>query len=248
MKILEVDRLRKSYGEREAVKGISFDIEQGEIFALIGPNGAGKTTTLRMIATLLSPSGGDALLCGESIVKDPVHARENITYLPDEAGAYKNMKGIDYLRFMAELYSDSKKRTAEMVEYASEVCGLGERLNDKISTYSKGMMRKLLITRAVMPAPKLAILDEPTSGLDVMNALEIRDLVKRLALGGTAFLISSHNMLEIEYLSERVAIISEGVIHDVGKPSLLKEKYGADNLEEVFAKIVGRNVWEGRAE
>jgi len=201
-----------------------------------------------MIATLLSPTSGDALLCGESLIKNPVKIRESITYLPDEAGAYKNMKGADYLKFMAELYTKTPQEADKTVEFAKHICGLGDRLSDKIATYSKGMMRKLLITRAVMPRPKLAIFDEPTGGLDVMNALEIRDLIKGLASEGMSFLISSHNMLEIEYLSEKVALINDGVIVERGTPTELKERYSAVNLEEVFAKTVKENIWKGDAQ
>lgn len=235
---LQVDYLKKSYGKKDAVKGISFEVGKGEIFALIGPNGAGKTTTLRMIATLLKPLGGDAFVDDLSVIKDAMKVREMITYLPDEAGAYKNMKGLAYLNFMASLYCDDSEKAKAAVQRATEICGLGDRLADKIGSYSKGMTRKLLIARAVMTNPKLAILDEPTNGLDILNALEIRQTIKRLASEGVSFLISSHNMLEIEFLSDRVGIINDGVLHITGTPKELKEKYSANNLEEVFSKAI----------
>ena len=119
------------------------------------------------------------------------------------------------------------------------MCGLGDRLNEKIGTYSRGMIRKLLLSRAVMTRPKLAILDEPTSGLDVINALEIRKMILQLARDeGMSFLLSSHNMLEIEYVSDRVGIISGGHLMVTGKPEELKTRYGAANLEEVFERVV----------
>jgi ABC-2 type transport system ATP-binding protein len=248
LKILETVELSKNYGKREAVKKVSFDIERGEIFALIGPNGAGKTTTLRMIATLLFPTSGNAYLCGESLVKNPVKIRESITYLPDEAGAYKNMKGADYLKFMAELYTKTPQEAEKAIEFAKNICGLGDRLNDKIAAYSKGMIRKLLITRAVMTRPRLAIFDEPTGGLDVMNALEVRELIRNLASEGMSFLISSHNMLEIEYLSEKVALINNGEIIERGSPAELKARHSAANLEEVFAHTIKENVWKGEVQ
>ena len=237
MRTLEVTELTKSYKEKKALRGISFTIDKGEIFALIGPNGAGKTTTLRIVSTLLRAEGGDALVEGVSVRREPVEVRRKITYLPDEAGAYKNMTGRGYLRFMASLYSESREQEKAYVEYASEMTGLGDRLNDKISSYSKGMMRKLLISRAVMTKPALAILDEPTSGLDVINGLEIRRTLKNLAAEGMSFLISSHNMLEIEFLSDRVGLLNDGVLYETGAPAQLKEKYGAANLEEVFAML-----------
>jgi len=238
---LSVQKLSKKYTEVLAADEVSFDVQKGEIFALIGPNGAGKTTTIRMIATLIQPTSGDAFVDGISVTKQSSKVREKITYLPDEAGAYKNMKGRKYLEFMASLFSADKAQIAEYVENAVAMCGLGDRLNDKISSYSRGMIRKLLLSRAIMTRPVLAILDEPTSGLDIMNALEIRRMIKKLASEGMSFLITSHNMLEIEFLSDRVGIINKGKLHLIGKPSELKEQTGTQNLEEVFEKVVAND-------
>lgn len=235
---LVVENLKKSYGKHDALKGISFEVHTGEIFALIGPNGAGKTTTLRMIATILTPSSGSAKVYGLDTVKDGEKVRPIISYLPEEAGAYKNMNGNAYLRFMADLFTPDRRTRDEYIATASGITGLSDRLNDRIGTYSKGMTRKLLLARAVMTRPKLAILDEPTSGLDVVNALEIRRTIKDLAKEGMAVLVSSHNMLEIEYLCDRVAIIDRGMIHRIGTPAELKTAYQAANLEEVFMEVV----------
>lgn len=236
--VLIVENLRKAYGKFEALKGISFSVQANEVFALLGPNGAGKTTTLRIVATILTPSSGRVTVCGNRLNREERKIREIISYLPEEAGAYKNLTGLGYLKFMAALYTADRKRQRDYLEFAVEIAGLKERLDDKIKTYSKGMTRKLLLARAVMTRPKLAILDEPTSGLDVLNAMEIRALIKRLAGEGMAVLLSSHNMLEIEYLSHRVAVLNHGRIYETGVPSALKEKYGAANLEEVFAEVV----------
>ncbi|HEY1074567.1 MAG TPA: ABC transporter ATP-binding protein [Patescibacteria group bacterium] len=236
--ILEVKNLSKHYGALAAVDDISFSISEREIFALIGPNGAGKSTTLRMVTTILSPTGGDVLVADHSVHKDPAKVREVISYLPEEAGAYKNLRGIDYLTFMAGLYAKDAQEVKESLEFARGLTGLGNRLNDKISTYSKGMTRKLLLARTVMSKPKLAILDEPTSGLDIINAVEIRKSIKDLASHGMSVLLSSHNMLEIEFLSDRVGIMNKGKLLEVGTPAELKKKYNATNLEEVFLAIV----------
>jgi ABC-2 type transport system ATP-binding protein len=232
--VLEVDGLKKYYGSLEALTGIDFHVGRGEIFALIGPNGAGKTTALRIVATLLSPSGGKVTFLGHDLKKNPEKFREKISYLPEEAGAYRNLKGLDYLKFMAKFYAGSDKEVDEFVERAIAIAGLGSRLNQKAGTYSKGMTRKLLLARALMTKPAMAILDEPTSGLDVINALEVREIVKRFAREGISVLLSSHNMLEIEFLSDRVGLIDKGRILDTGTPPGLKEKYQARNLEEVF--------------
>jgi ABC-2 type transport system ATP-binding protein len=125
-----------------------------------------------------------------------------------------------------------------MVEKGIEIADLGERIDDKVDTYSKGMKRRLLVGRALMADPKLAILDEPTSGLDVINAQEVRKIIKATARKGTTVLLSSHNMLEVEYMCDRIALIAEGIIVEKGKPKALMEKYNANNIEEVFTKVV----------
>lgn len=237
--VLQVKGLSKQYKKGiYASHNVTFDVGKGEIFALIGPNGAGKTTTIRMISTLLQATEGDAIVAGHSILTEPDMVRKSITYLPDEAGAYKTMTGREYLEFMASIYADNGEQAYEFVKRGCEICELGDRLNDKISNYSRGMARKLLLARAIMPLPALAILDEPTSGLDIINALEIRRMIKKLASEGMSFLLSSHNMLEIEYVSDRVGIIAKGELLEVGKPAELIEKYGVQNLEEVFERVV----------
>lgn len=244
--VLEVRGLSKQYKKGVyASEKVTFDVRKGEIFALIGPNGAGKTTTIRMIATLLQATEGDAQVSGHSILTEPEKVRRCITYLPDEAGAYKTMKGIDYLKFMAELYAENKEEAEKYVATGREICELGDRLNDKIASYSRGMQRKLLLARAIMSRPDLAILDEPTSGLDIINALEIRRMIKKLAMDGMSFLLSSHNMLEIEYVSDRVGIIAGGHLLETGTPAELIGKYRADNLEDVFELVVMKKDMEG---
>lgn len=231
-----VKSLVRNYGALTAVDNISFAIHPGEIFALIGPNGSGKTTTLRIIATLLKPSAGLVNVFGLDVVKQPAGVRRVISYLPEEAGAYRNLSGLDYLRFMATFYTKDTVERDRLVERGKELADLGRRINDKVNTYSKGMARKLLLARALMTEPKLAILDEPTSGLDVENSTEIRQRIKGFARKGTTVLLSSHNMLEVEFLADRVAIIRQGRIIALGTPAELKSRYNSVNLEEVFLK------------
>ena len=232
MDAIIVKNLKKNYGKIRAVKGISFNVRKGEIFGLIGPNGVGKTTVLRILATILKKSDGEVKIFGYEIGKDDEKIRKIISYLPEEAGAYKNMRGIEYLKFMKNFFEKGN------VDKAAKIANLGERIYDKIENYSKGMVRRLLVARTLMGEPKLAILDEPTSGLDVINANEIRNVIKRFAQDGTTFLISSHNMLEVEYLCDEIALMNNGYIVESGAPSQLMEKYGARNIEEVFMKVI----------
>lgn len=236
---LDVQHLSKSYGRKNAVKDVSFQIQEGEIFGLMGMNGAGKTTILRMLATLLRPDSGDALIAGHSIAKHPEEVRACISYLPDEAGAYKTMTGRNYLAFIAGLYFRSEQEQKGCVALGEEICGLGEALSQKINTYSRGMTRKLVLARTVMTKPKLAILDEPTSGLDVLNSLDIRRTIRKCAEEyGTAFLLSSHHMQEVFTTADRGAIMKDGEFLAEGTPQKLLEKYEAETLEEAFEKAV----------
>ncbi|MHB0996479.1 MAG: ABC transporter ATP-binding protein [Elusimicrobiales bacterium] len=236
-KALELTGLVKKYKDFEAVAGLDLSVAEGEIFALVGPNGVGKSTTLKMIATILTPTAGSARVFGLDTVRDAAAVRELISYLPEEAGAYKNLTGREYLDFMAMVFLKDRARAAAAVEEGARLSGLGGKLGDKIKTYSKGMARKLLLARAVMIKPRLAILDEPTSGLDIVNGYEIRKTIKALAAGGMTFLISSHNMSEIEFLSDRIGVINKGRLLACDTPAALKAKFSTEDLEEVFIKL-----------
>lgn len=182
-------------------------------------------------------TAGTVKICGYDLVSEPDKIREVISYLPEDAGAYKNMTGREYLRFISQFFGD-RRNSNDMIENGLKIANLGERVDDKIETYSKGMTRKLLVARALMVGPKLAILDEPTSGLDVINAQEIRKLVRGTSARGTSVVLSSHNMLEVELVCDRIALMNDGRIVEVGTPDSLKRKYGASNIEEVFVSVV----------
>lgn len=237
MDALELKDVRKSYGEREAVHGITLSVKEGEIFGLIGHNGAGKTTTLRMISTLLGITSGSISVFGHDVATEPEEVRKIISYLPEDAGAYKDLTGRTYLEFMASFFTTGAAKDA-MVAKGIELADLGERIDSKVDTYSKGMMRRLLIARAIMPNPRLAIMDEVTSGLDVINAYEIREVIRSIASTGVTVIMSSHNMFEVDMLCDRVGLIDQGNLILLGTPEELKERFGVDTLEEVFVKAV----------
>jgi len=214
MKAVEVRELVKDYGNFRAIKGISFEVNEGEVFGLIGPNGAGKTTALRVIATLLQITSGSVAVFGYELPKEAGEVRKIISYLPEEAGAYKNLTGKEYLNFIAKFFDD------------------GEKFQDMVR---RG---RLLVGRALMINPRLAILDEPTSGLDVVNAQEVRRIINSSVEAGVAVLLSSHNMLEVELLCHRIALINDGVIVASGTVEELKKEYDAGNIEEAFVKAI----------
>jgi len=237
---VEAKDLTKVFGSVRALDGLNFSIEEGEIFGLIGLNGAGKTTALRIASTLLLPTSGTVTVFGHDVVEEAAEVRNLISYLPEEAGAYKNLSGLEYLKFMASFRAKDKEAVRNVVDVASEISGLGERLRDKVKGYSKGMKRRLLVARALMTKPKLAVLDEPTSGLDVLHSVHVRTIIKRYVKEHrVTILLSSHNMLEVEHLCDRVALINKGRTVVEGSPAELKTRYKAVNLEEVFGEVVG---------
>lgn len=237
---VEAKNVVKDFGSVVALDGLSFQIKEGEIFGLIGLNGAGKTTALRIASTLLLPTSGTITVFGHDVVDEAAKVRSLISYLPEEAGAYKNLSGFEYLRFMASFRTKDKTEIDKLVDAATEISGLRERLKDKVKGYSKGMKRRLLVARALMTKPKLAILDEPNSGLDVLHSVHVRTLIKRYAKEhNVTILLSSHNMLEVEYLCNRVALVNKGRVVIEGSPEELKTKFKAVNLEDVFGEVVG---------
>jgi ABC-2 type transport system ATP-binding protein len=237
---VDAKSLVKQFGNIRALDELSFQIKPGEIYGLIGPNGAGKTTTLRIICTLLLPTSGSIRVFDLDPVTQANQVRKIISYLPEEAGAYPNLSGNEYLEFMAKFNTKNQKELRETIKEAAKISGLGERLRDKAKTYSKGMKRRLLVARALMTRPKLAVLDEPASGLDVLHAYHVREIIKSYVKEHeVTVLLSSHNMLEVEYLCDRVALLNKGKLVVEGKPAELKQRYKSENLEEVFAKVVG---------
>ncbi len=234
--MLEVRNIRKTYGrEILAVNNLSFHVTEGEIYGLIGPNGAGKTTTLRIIAGLIKPDAGEVLIRGVSLHEVLKNDRRIIGYLPEEANTYPLLTGLEHLKIYGGLYGAGK----EDLEFGAKITGLGKRLMEKTSEYSHGMKRRLLLGAVLMTRPRLAILDEPTSGLDVHASVSVRKTIREYVKStGAAAIVSSHNMLEIEYLCDRVGLIFKGRIVEEGRPRELIEKYGVSNLEEVFTLLV----------
>ncbi len=239
--VLDVKSLVKDFGSIRAIDRLTLRVAECDIYGLIGPNGAGKTTALRVISTLILPTSGSVIVCGHDVVREPVEVRRLISYLPGEAGAYKNLSGNEYLQFMGGLGNpESGDSLRHLVDEAAKISGLGERLKDRVKTYSTGMKRRLLLARTLMNKPKLAVLDEPTSGLDVLHAYHVREIIKQYAKEyGVTVLLSSHNMLEVEHLCDRVGLINKGRLVAEGTPAGLKAEYKANNLEEVFAEVAG---------
>lgn len=230
---VSVRNLTKEYGDIRALDGVSFRIVPGEVFGIVGPNGAGKSSTLQTLATLLSPTSGSVSVFGADVTDDPQAVRRRLRYLPEQAGAYGNFTGRRYLEFVAGVYDADDAA----VERGVKIADLGDRLTDQIETYSKGMTRKLLIASTLMTRPKVAVLDEPTDGLDVRNAEAVRNEIASFPDDDSAVVVSSHDMLEVEYVCDRVALLDSGRIVAVGTPEALTTEFGSDTLEEAFLEV-----------
>jgi len=230
--------VRKAFSRRVAVDGISFRIKEGEIVGLLGPNGSGKTTSLRIAAGLLKPDSGSALVFGEEAGSE--RARKLVSYLPEDAGIYDRLTGYENLLFYAMIFF-GRERAEEVAKRGSELTGLGEELRRPAGVMSRGMKRRIALARTLMLGTPLVLLDEPTSGLDVFSSLEVRRAIKEHAKKtGASVLMSSHNMLEVERLCDRVILIHRGKIIEEGSPREIAERYGAGDLEEAFVKALER--------
>ncbi|MGZ8437748.1 MAG: ABC transporter ATP-binding protein, partial [Candidatus Limnocylindrales bacterium] len=215
--IVRTEGLVKRYDGTLAVAGIDLSIESGEIFGLVGPNGAGKTTTLRMLATLLQPSSGDAEIDGWSVTRNPDGVRRVIGFMPDVFGVYDDMKVWEYLDFFARCYGLPAAGRRRMIADLLELVDLGPRRDDYVQTLSRGMEQRLCLAHALVHDPKVLLLDEPASGLDPRARVELRELLRELRSLGKTILISSHILPELEELCTSVAIVDQGKVLAQGR-------------------------------
>lgn len=239
--MIQVDHLEKEFpdkkhGSRKAVDGVSFSVEKGEIFGLLGPNGAGKTTTLRLLATMLKPTGGGARLNGYDIVREPEKVRESIGFLSGDMGLYGRLTPREVLRFFAGLYqvAGAEARVDEVIRQFA----IGEFADSRIDRLSTGMKQKVAIARTMLHDPPILILDEPTSGLDVPTARTIEDAVVDARRRGKTIVYSTHIMEEAEYLCDRIAVINRGRVTMTGTMDELRAATGKHRLREVFLELL----------
>lgn len=227
---IHIQDLYKSYGSIEAVKGISLDIEAGEIFGVLGPNGAGKTTTLRCLCTLEKPDRGTLTLAGVSVVDDPRRARSYLGYVAQEVAQDKILTGRELLAFQADLYHLPRAIISQRIEAVLEILDLSDRANDRIGGYSGGMKKRLDLACAMLHAPAVLVLDEPTVGLDIQSRRAVWEFLQAIKAQGTTVLITSHYLEEIDVLADRVAIIDRGKVIAQGTPGQLKSNLGGDRV------------------
>jgi ABC-2 type transport system ATP-binding protein len=228
--ILEVHDLVKQYGDFVAVKGISFAIEEGEIFSLLGPNGAGKTTTISVLSTLYAPTHGDAQVAGHSITREPMAVRQAIGVVPQELALYDELTGRENLVFWGQMYNLGGKALTARVEEVLEQIGLADKANQRVRTYSGGMKRRVNIGVGLLHRPRLLFMDEPTVGIDPQSRRAILDSVKALNQQGMTVLYTTHYMEEAQELSDRVGIIDHGEMIALGTQAELTRQVGENDM------------------
>jgi ABC-2 type transport system ATP-binding protein len=217
--------IRRKWKDVEAVRGVSFEIEKGELFGLLGPNGAGKTTTIKMLITLLIPTSGTARVLGHDVVKDAREVRKRIGYVfGGERGVYERLSGYDNLRYFAELYGVPPKEQKPRIESLLDLVGLTGREQERTEGYSRGMKQRLHVARGLLHDPPVVFLDEPTIGLDPVGARELRATISALADAGKTILLTTHYMFEADALCDRIAVINRGEIVAEGTPAQLKSR------------------------
>ncbi|MBI5962457.1 MAG: ATP-binding cassette domain-containing protein [Chloroflexi bacterium] len=224
--MLEVQNLAKNYGDFQAVKGVSFNIEEGEIFSLLGPNGAGKTTTISMLSTLYTPTSGEAVIGGHSVTKDPMAVRGVIGVVPQDLALYEDLTARENLIFWGQMYNLSGKSLNMRVDEVLEQIGLTDKAKNRVKTFSGGMKRRVNIGVGLLHKPRLLFMDEPTVGIDPQSRRAILDTVKDLNKQGMTLLYTTHYMEEAEELSNRVGIIDHGELIALGTQKELTQQVG----------------------
>jgi ABC-2 type transport system ATP-binding protein len=208
--VIETHDLTKKYGDLFAVKSLSIKLDKGDVFGFIGPNGAGKTTTMRMLATLLNPTWGEAYVCGHSIYTKPKEIRRLIGFMPDFFGVYDDMKVIEYLEFFAAAYRINGQKRRKVCDDALELVGLGYKRDALATSLSRGMNQRLGLARVLLHDPQVLLLDEPASGLDPRVRIEIRRVIKQLGEMGKTVMVSSHILPELADMCNKIGIIERG--------------------------------------
>lgn len=246
---ISVQNLQKSFGENHAVQGISFDVEQGEIFSLLGPNGAGKTTTISMLSCLLRPNGGDALVMGHSISKDEMGVKSVLGVVPQEIALYEDLTARENLTFWGKMYGLRGPALRTRVEEVLDVIGLRDRAKDRVGKYSGGMKRRVNIGVALLHKPKVIYMDEPTVGIDPQSRRNILDSVVALKNQGMTVLYTTHYMEESQELSDHIAIVDHGKLIACGRHDELVKLVGEQtridltvNVEPARMSEVWKNI------
>lgn len=234
--MIEIKNVTKKYGNKIALKNISFNVNDGEIFAFIGHNGAGKTTLLKSIVGIHNFDEGDILINGKSIKKDPIACKKEISFVPDNPELYEQMKAIDFINFICDIYEVPQEVRKNNISKYSKLFEIESNLNDTIESFSHGMKQKVALISALAHDPKILIMDEPFVGLDPKSVFDVKEIMNEMIKDGKTVFFSTHILDVAEKLCSRVAIIKKGALLKVGS---MKEIKGDKSLEKVFLDLEG---------
>ena len=238
--MIELKNLTKDYGTTLAVNNLSLDVAAGEIYGFIGPNGAGKTTTIRMMGGIIEPTAGSIIIAGIDLKKDPVAAKKIIGFVPDRPFLYEKLTGMEFLKFIADLYNVEAQYLLCRSEELLKQFALWEWADEIIEAYSHGMKQRLIIAAALLHDPKVMVIDEPMVGLDPQAVRMVKDILKGLAAQNVTIFVSTHTLSLAEDLCDRIGVIHKGTLLAQGTVAELNlaAKTGEARLEEVFLTLV----------
>jgi ABC-2 type transport system ATP-binding protein len=236
--MIEIDNVTKEYGTKTAVKDLSLRLKPGELFAFLGPNGAGKTTTIKMICGLLFPTAGTVRVGGYDIQREGDKARQLLSYVPDQPYLYEKLTGREFLQFIADMYGLSPQHGQRRMDEVIELFGLGEFVDDLTERYSHGMRQRTVFAAALLHEPQVLVVDEPTVGLDPRSVRLLKDVLRRLAAGGTTVFLSTHSLDVAQEVAQRIGIIDHGRLISCGSLEALRRQAAVDgSLEDVFLTL-----------
>ena len=241
---ISITNLTKRFDDITAVDNLSLEIGWGELFGILGPNGAGKSTLVNILSTLLDPTNGSATVDDHDVIFDPDSVREVIGVCPQKPAFYPHLTGEENITLMGDMYLVPKDVLKERVMIMVEKIGMADHIGRRAKDYSGGMIRRISMLMALINDPKIALLDEPTVAMDPKSRRAVWDYIRELKAQGKAIILTTHYMEEAQELCDRVAIIDEGKLVELGSPAELMEKHQAKNLEEVFLKLTGKKLRE----
>ncbi len=238
--MLEIKNLTKRFGEVAAVNDISFHVGKGEVFGLLGENGAGKTTTLRLLATMLQPTSGTAVMAGHDLVREPEKVRRCIGILfGGESGLYDRLTAAENIAYFGRLNNMDDSALKERIRELVRIFNMEEYINRRAGKFSKGMKQKVAFARSIVHNPDIMLFDEPTSGLDVSAARDVHEFIAGCKEKGKTIILSSHSMSEVEKLCDRIGIIHKGKLAVQGTIAELTESHNGKSLEDIFVELAG---------
>ena len=246
--IVRIHNLQKKYGEKEVLKGINLEISSGQIIGYIGPNGAGKSTTVKILCGLITDFGGEIEIFGQELRSHTLEIKKQVGYIPENAVLYESLTAMEFMEFIGEMRGLDREQTRSKAEALMAIFEMKSNINQRISTFSKGMRQKVLICSGLLHNPDLIFMDEPLSGLDANSVIMVKEMLIHLAREGKTIFYSSHLMDVVEKISDRIILIDQGMVIADGSFAELNKLSNDANLEKMFTRLTGNTNHEEKAE